>query len=212
MRLEDRPDLYGIDKCARPGPDFEGGLKFLVIGDSYAGDTVIALRNAYPEAFFGYFVVPGCPLPDVMDLRSKSRLPCLAHYRHMVEAVLPDLEIDSVLLVSNREKVSDQTLDDWIALARRNGHKVGIIGGRPVFRERVPQIIERFEGSGNLVQKANELIVEDSRDRNARLADRMTQLGISYFDIFAAACDDVCNTFRCQRERDLQGQVAFQRA
>lgn len=184
MRPQDAPELYGIELCATAP---EGKLpRVLVFGDSFAGDMYVALRGGFNTPYFAHYVVPGCPIKSPSQVTA-NRNNCDAHYTHAYENVIAGERFDYVALVSNWTNVSDENIAQVKQYFESLGIKVVVIGLRPNFRERVPEIIDKSNGLDEAKARVNALILSDFVDRAASMIT-----DFDYVDVMGILCPEAC--------------------
>jgi len=188
MRQEDTPDSYGVERCAT-GP--EGQLpRVLVFGDSFAGDMYVALKGGFNTPYFAHYVIPGCPLESPSQVAGNKNK-CQAHYKHAYENVITKDRFDYVALVANWTGVSDAEMQEVQQHLETLGIKVVVIGLRPRFRERVPDIFAKLEDKTAAIERANSIIVSDFMERAKDMRD-VNFKDIRYVDTMAILCPDTC--------------------
>lgn len=187
MRKEDSPEDFGIEKCTI-APD--GRDVVLVFGDSYAGGIKLALSTAYPELYFGHFVIPGCTLMSPQTIESKPMTQCSRHYKHAYN-VISKGKFAGVALVSNWVSVSDKIINESIKYIQSIGATPIIVGLRPQFRERIPILIANSRSIEGASLKANNMVSQDTINRNLELYKFATDTTI-FIDIYKVVCSGRC--------------------
>ena len=188
MRQQDAPELYGIERCAT-APEGKSP-RVLVFGDSFAGDLYVALKGGFKTPYFAHYVIPGCPL-ETPSAAAENKNKCQAHYKHAYENVLTSERFDYIAMASNWTDVSDSEIETTKAYLESQGIKVVVLGLRPRFRERMPDIFAKAGDSAAAQVRANAIINRDFIDR----ADTMKASNAgsdSYVDLMGMLCTVTC--------------------
>ncbi|MEP4053449.1 MAG: acyltransferase family protein [Litorimonas sp.] len=188
MRPQDAPELYGIERCAT-GPDGRTP-RVLVFGDSFAGDIYVALKGGFKTPYFAHYIIPGCPIESPSAVGA-NRNQCQSHYKHAYETVIAKDRFDYVVLVANWTGVSDEEIDETKQYFDSLGIKVIVVGLRPRFRERVPDILAKSGASNPAKARANILVNQDFIKRADAM--KLSQGGTSeYVDLINLLCPEDC--------------------
>lgn len=188
MRIQDKPELYGIEKCAT-GPKAQTP-RVLVFGDSFVAGAYIALRRGYKTPYVGHYAIPSCPLETPADA-AVNKTQCNAHYNHAYEKVIKKDRFDYIVLAVDWVEVSDDTLLQTTQYFESLGLKVVIMGLRPHFRERIPTTLAKL-GDRELAKiRANRLINQDAVKRSQQM--RASYIDSNhYVDLMALVCAETC--------------------
>ena len=166
--------------------------KYLIVGDSYAGDIYVALSSAYKgEVEFGHFVVPGCPISSPSTFSLTARSHCLKFYFHAFNEVIEQTKPDGIFLVSNWSSTPDTIIEEVVAYSKARAKSVYVVGMRPIFPDRVPNIVSQAKDIAAAARRINEIDDHQAQQRNDRLRALLTGT-TSFVDIYSIVCPSEC--------------------
>jgi len=151
----DVPDgAYQVDRCAQGPADRP---RYLVIGDSWAGDTFLAFSHAYRGVYFGLVSIAGCR-PRLPGKFAEGELTaCRNTYQFVFDHVATTDRFDGVILTGSW----DQPFSDVTELALSftgKGLRVFVVGMHARFGRSIADIILSSDSLAEVDTKARQLV------------------------------------------------------
>lgn len=184
-------EKYDPRQCSAP-PD--SGQSYLVIGDSFANDTLLVLRSAYPEIYFGQIAVPGCLLRLPKQFAPDEQIECRKLYELGLTKLIENQNYDGIILASNWQKGHYYRINDIINALGWRELDIVVIGQRVRFKDRVPEIVARSDSLSSAEAEANALIRELELEINSTIVERFAGR-VKVIDFMALSCPDLCDIF-----------------
>lgn len=180
---------FNREICSSPP---KSGQSYLVIGDSFANDTMLVLKSTYPDVYFGQLTVPGCLLRLPKQFEKDEQTECRKLYEIAFEELLENPNYDGVVLSSNWQEGHYYRINDMINWLQNKELDIIVIGQRVRFRDRVPAIVASSESVSAAVAKANSFLKREEFAINSTIIDRFSARA-KVIDFIALSCPDTCD-------------------
>lgn len=186
-----KADQYDRERCSAPP---RNGRSYLVVGDSFANDSMLVLKAAYPDIYFGQLTVPGCLLRLPKQFKAGEQVECRKLYEIAFEELLEDSNYDGIVLSSNWQDGHYYRINDIINSLERNDLDVVIIGQRIRFRDRIPAIVASSASAEDAEARANDFLKQEEFAINSTIVERFSSR-VKVLDFIALSCSETCDIF-----------------
>lgn len=182
---------YDPAACAEPDPQ---GPDAIVIGDSIAADTYMALAHAYPDVRILQATAGACTA--VLELDSDNAYPACAELNAFRFDALLQRDFDLVILSAIWTPQRVEPLVDTVRHLQRHGKRVLVIGPRAVFPGFVPLLASTQDSPEGLNEK---LAARMLRKDDLLGSIRQALPGVEVIDIGAVQCEPACDALEGER-------------
>lgn len=179
--------FYNKSVCLNTDPERTNAI---IVGDSHAAQLWQAISEHFPGVNFMQATASGCkPVPPFEGARR-----CTELMRYVFDEVLPNTEIDSIILSARWSENDITALKETIDGLEDDGFEVTVIGPTASFEVEVPRILGRFEESTDLELQsiaasyldANALTVSD------KIAEMVAETPAAYVPLATTLCQNIC--------------------
>jgi peptidoglycan/LPS O-acetylase OafA/YrhL len=184
-------DDFDLQKCGRASPDKPS---YLVVGDSFAGDAYLVLKDAYPNVFFGQVTVPGCQLRKPEQIDGKLFPVCKELYSIALNKLAKESGFDGIVLASNWLDGHYYRIDELIKMMPNVDFKIIVVGQHIRFQERLPTIILSAMSEVDATKKAQSVLKAEPGKINDIIKERF-QGRITFLDFMKLQCPNECDVF-----------------
>ncbi len=181
-------DISVFDRTVCAAPPGNGKPAYMVIGDSYASDTYVALKRAYPEVYFGQLTLPGClvTLP--------WRYPTESWCKNFLAAGFEDATLvgfDGVVIAANWRPSQEPNIDRIVEWSEEKNVRLVLFTNRPHFLERVPALVSASMSLKAAEARMRTIETPDLRGRAASLQKRLAGR-VDVVNVYDIMCPEVC--------------------
>ena len=179
------PESFDVSICSEPS---RARPSHLIVGDSFATDAYLFLKEAFPDDYFGQVTMPGCllrPPNQITELRFQK---CRQLYERALFELALDDRYDSIILSSNWEHRHYYRIDELIALLENTGLEVVVIGARARFPKNVSLMLDQVQGVDAFGQPVVQLTGTIEETINDTIIERFSTKA-KVLDVFSAQCD-----------------------
>jgi hypothetical protein len=202
---ESEGDLAPEKACALGAPVTP---TLAVWGDSHGVELAYALGEVAQKAGRAVLQLTSSACPPGLDFDPPGRPGCAERNRQVLDFLLQDSAIDTVILVARRSNDSERAIDDVfpgfekaIAELRHAGRTVVMVYPSPADRERVPQLLAREQFRfGRIDPRLYSL--QEFRDDLRNTIARMDRLARRYQLVVIDPTEVFCPGGQCVRFRD----------
>jgi peptidoglycan/LPS O-acetylase OafA/YrhL len=181
-------DISIFDKAVCASPPRDGRPAYMVIGDSYASDTYVALKRAYPEVYFGQLTLPGCliTLP--------WRYPTDSWCKKFLAAGFDDATLagfDGIVIAANWRAGQEPNIDRIVEWSEEKGVRFVLFTNRPRFLERIPALLSSSMSVKGAQTRMKTLELAGLRER-ARLQEERLAGRVNVVNVYDIMCPADC--------------------
>lgn len=177
--------------CSSPP---KSGRAYLVVGDSFANDSLLVLKAAYPDIYFGQLTVPGCLLRIPKQFAPGEQVDCRKLYEIAFSELIENPNYDGIVLSSNWQEGHYYRINDIINTLAGRDLDIVVIGQRVRFKDRLPAIVASSDSLKSAQSKANTLIRPEEFVINSVILERFSDR-VKVIDFIELSCPEVCDIF-----------------
>lgn len=185
--------------CSSPP---RNGRSYLVVGDSFANDSLLVLKQAYPDIYFGQVTVPGCLLRLPKQFDPGVQVDCRKLYESAFSSLIDDPNYNGIILSSNWQDGHYYRINDILNYLSDKDLDIVVIGQRVRFRDRIPAIVSSSDDLAAAREKANALVKPEELRVNRVIIERFSER-VKVLDFVELSCPDSCDIV------DENGQLIY---
>jgi SGNH domain (fused to AT3 domains)/Acyltransferase family len=167
---------------------------YLIVGDSFASDAYLVLKDAYPDIYFGQVTVPGCQLRKPAQIDGKLFPVCKQLYEKALVELINTRRFNGVVLASNWLDGHYYRIDELIKIMPDQNFQIIIVGQHIRFQERLPAIILSSMSEADASNKAQSLLKPEPGKINDVIRTRFSGR-VKFLDFIKLQCPEKCTVF-----------------
>lgn len=189
LSSQQSPADYDRQYCT---PSSNGEPKYLILGDSWAANTYLLMKNAYPSTTFHRFGVAGCRVRLLNRFKPGELEYCQDLYRYAFEELIEKENYAGVIVSSSWEREYSQTAE-LVAYLLENNVRPIVIGHYLIFPRSVPNTVFGSISMADAFTKLNDLnvAIENTNQRDEELS-RALGPGIQLLRPLSIQCGSHC--------------------
>lgn len=184
-----RTPSYNMNVCSKPSIEKKS---IFIIGDSYASDTYLIFKRAYPDVYIGQMTIPGCRLRLPSDFTGTENKECIDFYKLAFDKIITTDNYSKVIISSNWDINKLNEIENLVKHLKSKNVEIIMIGQRLRFLDRIPSIIASSKNLSAAHNRAQKLIDESKIKTNNTLENRFSKM-VKYIDMLKIQCEKECD-------------------